>query len=174
MAQPELVLGLIVQNANAHQSGFGPQWEVTQTFWNAPTRENEDEATAHLTFEGTRDQYIAGMPEDIVAKINAESWEEDWLVMQLPGRMDTQRALIADYGNYVSRFDRIADYFKDYQPPAMMIWGRHDSFFDLGETVSWMETLPRMETHILDAGHFVLETEAPKAAHLIVDFITNH
>jgi transcription initiation factor TFIIIB Brf1 subunit/transcription initiation factor TFIIB len=30
-------------------------------------------------------------------------------VMRLPGRMDTQRALIADYAHYVARFDTIAE-----------------------------------------------------------------
>jgi pimeloyl-ACP methyl ester carboxylesterase len=52
-----------------------------------------------------------------------------------------------------------------------MIWGRHDSFFDIEETVSWMRDLPRMEAHIIDAGHVVLETEAQKAAALMTDFL---
>src|SRR5690606_26569523 len=119
------------------------------------------------------DQYVAQEPGDIVARINPGSWEEDWRVMQLPGRMATQRAHIADYGNYVSRSGAIAEYLNNHQPPAMMLWGRHDSFFDLAETVSWMKALPRMEAHILDAGHFVLETEAPRAAQLMIDFIAN-
>ncbi len=29
MSAPERVLGLVVQNANAHRTGFGPQWEDT-------------------------------------------------------------------------------------------------------------------------------------------------
>ena len=29
MQAPEQVLGLIVQNANAHRTGFGPQWDAT-------------------------------------------------------------------------------------------------------------------------------------------------
>src|SRR5687767_953173 len=30
MQAPERVLGLIVQNANAHRTGLGPQWDATQ------------------------------------------------------------------------------------------------------------------------------------------------
>jgi pimeloyl-ACP methyl ester carboxylesterase len=137
MQAPEQVLGLIVQNANAHRTGIGPQWAETQAFWSQPNRENEAAATGHLTFEGTRDQYLAGVPEDVAERIPAENWEEDWRVMSLPGRMDTQRALIADYGNYVERFDAIAEYLARRQPPALMLWGRHDAFFDLAETLSW-------------------------------------
>jgi hypothetical protein len=65
-------------------------------------------------------------------------------VMQLPGRMDTQRALVWDYGNYVAQFAEIAAYLARWQPPSLMVWGRHDPFFDLAEILSWMRALPRM------------------------------
>jgi pimeloyl-ACP methyl ester carboxylesterase len=171
MQAPDLVLGFIIQNANAHGSGMGPAWKATQDFWANPDPDNEAKATAHLTFEGTRDQYVADVPDDVAAQIASESWEEDWRVMQRPGNMETQRALIADYGNYVARFDEIADYLQRRQPRALMLWGRHDTFFDLAETLSWMRALPRMEAHILDGPHFLLETHADRTASLMVDFL---
>ena len=136
MQRPELVRGLIIQNANAHSTGQGPGRDDTRAFWAHPTTDNEAKATAHLTFEGVRDQYVAGVPEA------------------------------------VARFDAISDYLRTSQPPALMVWGRHDIFFDLAETVSWMEDLPRMEAHILDGGHFLLETHGPTAAVLMTDFVT--
>ena len=171
MDAPELVSGLIIQNANAHRTGFGPQWRDTITYWSQPTPENEAAATAHLTSEGIRDQYIAGVPPDVAAGIAPQSWAEDWRVMCLPGRMETQRALIADYASYVARFDAIAAYLSAHQPPALMLWGRHDAFFDIAETLSWMQALPRMEAHIFDAGHLLLETHAAPAATLMAEFI---
>jgi pimeloyl-ACP methyl ester carboxylesterase len=171
MAAPDHVLGLIVQNANAHRSGLGPQWADTMAFWSAPDARNEAAATAHLTPEGIRAQYVSGVPDDIAARISPDVWEEDWRVMSLPGRMATQRALIADYAHHVARFDAIAGYLAERQPPALMVWGRHDAFFDIAETVSWMKALPRMEAHILDGGHLLLETHAEKAAALMADFI---
>jgi pimeloyl-ACP methyl ester carboxylesterase len=172
MQAPEQVLGLIVQNANAHRTGLGPQWDATQApYWSHPTPENEAAATAHLTFEGTRDTYLSGCPPDVAARISPAIWEEDWRVMNLPGRMDTQRALVKDYGNYVGRFDAIADYLARRQPPSLMLWGRHDPFFELAEVVSWMQALPRMEAHVLDGGHKLLETHAAVAASLMLAFI---
>jgi pimeloyl-ACP methyl ester carboxylesterase len=85
--------------------------------------------------------------------------------------MDTQRALIRDYGQYVARFGAIAEYLARWQPPALMIWGRHDPFFDLPEVLSWMQTLPRMEAHVLDAGHKLLETHSAVAVSLMLNFI---
>jgi pimeloyl-ACP methyl ester carboxylesterase len=172
MQAPERVLGLIIQNGNAHRTGLGPQWDETQApYWAQPTPENEAAATAHLTFEGTRGTYTTGAPPDVVARMSPEIWEEDWRVMNLPGRMDTQRALIKDYGKYVERFGAIADYLARRQPPALMLWGRHDPFFELAEVLSWMQALPRMEAHVLDGGHKLLETHAAVAVSLMVDFI---
>jgi pimeloyl-ACP methyl ester carboxylesterase len=171
MQAPEQVLGLIIQNANAHRTGLGSQWEPVMAYWSHPNPENEAAATAHLTFEGVRNGYLGGMPPDVAARVPAEGWEEDWRVMNLPGRMDTQRALVRDYGNYVARFDEIAAYLARWQPPSLMVWARHDPFFDLAEILSWMRALPRMEAHVLDAGHKLLETHAAPAASLMADFI---
>jgi pimeloyl-ACP methyl ester carboxylesterase len=170
MQAPAQVLGLIVQNANAHRTGWGPGWAATQAYWSQPSRENEAQATAHLTLEGTRDTYTCGVAAALARRIPAEHWEEDWRVMNLPGHMDTQRALIRDYGRYAERFGAIADYLERWQPPALMVWGRHDIYFDLAEVLSWMRALPRMEAHVLDGGHLLLETHAAAAVALMLGF----
>lgn len=171
MKAPELVEGLIIQNANAHRTGFGPTWKATLDFWAEPTAENMQAATTHLTFEGTRDQYIAGVPPEVAATVDPAGWIEDWRVMCLAGRIDLHKGLVADYGRYADRFDDVADYLADHQPPALLLWGRHDVFFDLAEVHSWMLDLPRMEAHIFDAGHLMLETHAPQAAELMLKFV---
>ncbi|RWB32892.1 alpha/beta hydrolase [Mesorhizobium sp.] len=171
MQAPELVSGLIIQNANAHRTGFGPLWDAALKFWSEPTKENEAAATPDLTFEFTREQYTGGLPEEVAATIKGEPWVEDWRVMNLPGRMETHRALIGDYKNHAARFDAIAGYLEKWQPPALMLWGRHEPYFDIAETLSWMQDLPRMEAHIFDGGHFLLETHAEPALSLMMDFI---
>jgi pimeloyl-ACP methyl ester carboxylesterase len=168
---PERIRGLIVQNANAHSAGMGAQWADTIDFWESPTAAAEGKATAHLTLEGTRDQYVAGVPPDVAARIDPSTWEEDWRVMSLPGRLDMQRALVLDYRRHVARFGAIASYLAEHQPPALMIWGRHDAFFDVDETLCWVKALPRMEAHILDGPHFLLETHAHECTALISRFV---
>ncbi|MFI7492139.1 alpha/beta fold hydrolase [Micromonospora echinaurantiaca] len=76
-----------------------------------------------------------------------------------------------DYRHHVARFGEIADYLARWQPPALMLWGRHDIFFDLAETLSWLRALPRMEAHILDGPHFLLETHPVECAALMDAFI---
>lgn len=171
MRDPHRVLGLIIQNANAHRTGFGPTWRDTIAYWKTPSKENEQRATAHLTFEGTRDQYVGGIPDDIASGISADNWIEDWRTMSQPGHLGLQRALIKDYGCYADRFEYIARYLREHQPPALMLWGRHDTFFDCAEILSWLQDLPRMEAHVLDGPHMLLETHAAVCAELIVDFV---
>ena len=171
MRDSSRVLGLVVQNANAHRTGFGPQWRDTITFWETPSKENEQKAMAHLSFEGVRDQYVGGIPQDIASRISADNWMEDWRVMSQPGHLALQRALVKDYGRYADRFDDIAAYLRQHQPPALLLWGRHDSFFDSAEILSWLQDLPRMEAHIFDGPHFLLETHAAQCAELMLDFV---
>ncbi|WP_406246400.1 hypothetical protein ACI7YT_14605 [Microbacterium sp. M] len=88
--------------------------------------------------------YLSGAPSDVTASIPAERGEEDWQVLNLPGQMEIQRALVTDYATCVTRW---------------------------AETVSWMHDLSRMEAHVLDAGHLLLETHSAVAAPLTLDFI---
>ena len=168
---PRRIRGLVVQNANAHESGMGPQWSATRAYWADPTSEHEAEATAHLSVDGVREQYVGGVPRDIAERIDPRVWENDWRIMSLPGRLELQRALVLDYRNHVARFGEIADYLARWQPPALMLWGRHDVFFGLEETLSWMKALPRMEAHVLDGPHFLLETHAAECAALMRAFV---
>ncbi|HEU5210428.1 MAG TPA: alpha/beta hydrolase [Longimicrobiales bacterium] len=169
--QPHRIRSLIVQNANAHESGMGPAWSATREYWDDPTPEREAAATAHLTMEGTRDQYVAGVPADIVECIDPANWEEDWRIMSLPGRLQMHRALVLDYRTHFARFGAVAQYLAREQPPSLMLWGRHDAFFDVEETLSWMKALPRMEAHILDGPHFLLETHPDECAALMSAFV---
>ena len=172
MRDPRRVLGLIIQNANAHRTGFSPQWQDTINYWQNPSKETERAATAHLTFEGVRDQYIGGIPDDVASRITDQWWVEDWRTMSKPGHLELNRALVADYGRYAARFEEINRYLREQQPPALMLWGRHDIFFDIAEVLSWIQDLPRMEAHILDGPHLLLETHAAQCAELIVDFVS--
>jgi len=168
---PRKIRSLIIRNANAHESGMGPQWVPVRAYWADPTPEREAEVTAFLTFEGTRNQYVDGVPEDIAKRIDPQLWEEDWRIMSLPGRLETHLALVLDNRAHVARFRDIANYLARWQPAALMLWGRHDILFELEETLSWMKALPRMEAHILDGPHLPLETSSVECAALMSDFV---
>ena len=93
------------------------------------------------------------------------------LIARLLARPGCDAVYVLVRESSLARFDALADYLKRRQPPSLMIWARHDPFFELAEIMSWMQALPRMEAHILDAGHKLLETHAAAAAALMVDFV---
>lgn len=170
--EPARIRGLIIQNANAHISGFGPQWADTRAHWADPQDARlAARAAAHLTFEGTRDQYIGGVPDRLKPRFDPERWREDWARMSEPGRIDLQRRLILDYGRYVRRFPDIEAYLRANQPPSILLWGRHDAFFEMAEIMSYLADLEALDMHVFDGAHLLLETHADPCAQLIAAFL---
>lgn len=46
---------------------------------------------------------------------------------------DVQFQLFYDYRNHVARFADIVAYHSEHQPPCLVLWGRHDTFYDIAE-----------------------------------------
>lgn len=171
MRHPERVLGLVVQNGNAHEAGLGEVWDTTRRFWADPTEENRAAMPEWLDFSGTRNTYLGGVPEEVRVLHPRESWHFDWERLSRPGYVDLHFELFCDYRNHVARFDEIAAYHKKNQPPCLVLWGRHDPFFDLAEVLAYHEEMDRLDVHIYEAGHFLLETHAAEVAELLVPFV---
>jgi len=57
------------------------------------------------------------------------------------------------------------------QPRLLVIWGKHDPSFDPGEPERYRADVPGAQIHILDAGHFALDTKAGEIATLIRSFM---
>ena len=52
-----------------------------------------------------------------------------------------------------------------------MIWGKHDLSFDPGEPERYRKDVPKAIVHILDAGHFALDTKADEIAAIVREFM---
>jgi pimeloyl-ACP methyl ester carboxylesterase len=68
--------------------------------------------------------------------------------------------LFTDYRTHVARFGEIAHFHRTEQPPTLIAWGVHDPYYDLDEVIAYHRELPAVESHLLDAGHFLLETHS--------------
>lgn len=168
---PERVLGLIVQNGSAHDDGMGSQWDVARAYWADPSEANRARLPEWLNFEGVRDEYVSGVPERVRVLQPPESWHLDWDRMSRPGNLDAQFRLFRDYGSHVARFAELEEYHRTYQPPCLVLWGRHDVYFDLAEIMGYARVLDRLEMHVYDAGHMLLETHWPECAAVMRDFV---
>jgi pimeloyl-ACP methyl ester carboxylesterase len=171
---PDRILGLIVQNGNAHEEGLGEQWDTAKAYWADPSDETRAALPDWLNFAGTRDTYLAGLPEDLRVLQPPESWHLDWERMTRPGNLDAQFAVFRDYANHVARFDELAAYHHDHQPPALVLWGRHDPYFDINEVLAYHRALERVDAHIYNGGHLLLETHAVECAQLMRAFVLDN
>ena len=171
LARPDRVLGLIIQNGNAHEEGLGPDWEPNKAYWADPTPENRAKLPEWLNFDGVRNTYVGKIPDRLKPLFPPEGWHLDWERMSQPGLVEIQFRIFADYGNYVARFPEISAYHRDHQPPALMLWGRHDPYFEIEEVLAYARELDRMDMHIYDGAHLLLETHHQECAWLMVAFI---
>lgn len=57
---------------------------------------------------------------------------------------------------------------------ALIVWGRHEIFFTVQAAEAYKRDLPEAEVHILDAGHWALETHTPEVIDLVRDFFIRH
>lgn len=171
MSHPEKIERIIVQNGNAYQEGIGPEWDETKDYWQNPTPEKKKKVSAFLSEEGVKMQYTAGLSEELLARVSPELWMLDWERMKRPGNIDMQFELNCDYKNNIRMFPAFQEYFRTYQPPALVIWGKHDAFFRVLEAPCYKRDLPDAQIHILDGGHMVLETNFSEVVMLVEGFM---
>jgi pimeloyl-ACP methyl ester carboxylesterase len=60
---------------------------------------------------------------------------------------------------------------RETQPRLLVPWGKYDPFFDISEPEAYRRDVPSAHVHILDAGHFALDTAADEIAALVRRFV---
>jgi len=79
--------------------------------------------------------------------------------------------LFYDYRTNVAAYPTWQAWMKNYQPRLLVIWGKFDPSFDISEPEAYRSDVPMAEVHILEAGHFALDTRANEIAELVAGFV---
>lgn len=167
---PERVSAIITQSGNAYLEGFTPFWEVL--FAHANDRATyEPEVRKLLELDATTWQYTHGVPADRLALVSPDTWTLDQAYLDRPGNKEIQLQLFFDYKNNLDGYPEFQKYFAEHRPPTLITWGEHDEIFGADGARAYLRDLPDAELHLLDAGHFALETHGPEIAALIRDFL---
>ena len=111
------------------------------------------------------------MPDEDVERFAPENWLLDWAVLNQPGRIGYQLDLFGDYRTNVELYPAFQRFFREWQPPTLITWGRYDPFFTVAGAEAYRRDLPDAELHLLDAGHFALESHAPQIISHIREFL---
>jgi pimeloyl-ACP methyl ester carboxylesterase len=170
---PERVTALLIQNANAYEEGVTAVLKdvVLRAF---TERTPETEAKVRTLFElpSTQRQYLEGSEDP--SQVSPDAWQHAQWGMERPGNKDIQFALQANYGSNLQHYGEWHAYFRQHQPPALVVWGKGDFVFAEAGARAYGKDLATVELHLLNAGHFALETKAPEIAQYVRAFLQKH
>jgi pimeloyl-ACP methyl ester carboxylesterase len=169
LAQPEKVEALIVQDAVAHNEGLGSNWDKRRAFWE--DRHSNEEALRKnlLSLEATKRRHVGSDPN--VELYDPDLWTDEYAFLNSEGQAQIQSDLFFDYRTNVESYPLWQRWLRSAQPRLMVIWGRHDLSFESGEPERYRRDVPQAEVHVLEAGHFALDTKADEIASLVDRFM---
>ena len=166
LLHPERVTGLIVQNGNAYEEGLREFWDPIKKYWAKP---EDPTAIAYMVEpERTRWQYENGVSDKTL--LDPNTWTLDQMLLDRPGNANIQADLMYDYGTNLALYPKFQAFFREYQPPTLIVWGKNDFVFPPEGATPYSRDLKTIETHLLDTGHFALETHGEEIASRIEEF----
>lgn len=169
---PQRIESIIIQNGNAYEEGLREFWEPLKAYWKNRSLETAKPLRDFLTLDTTKWQYVHGTRNQEV--ISPDNWIIDQTLLDRTGNLDIQLQLFYDYGSNPPLYPKWQKYFRQYQPPALIVWGKNDVIFPADGAYPYQKDLSNVEFHLLDTGHFALEEDMQTIAPLIRDFLAKN
>jgi pimeloyl-ACP methyl ester carboxylesterase len=169
LAHPERVQALIVQDAVAHNEGLGANWATRRAFWADRPAHEEALRKNLLSLETTKTRHVGDDPKTEL--YDPDLWTDEYAFLNAPGQVQIQSDLFYDYRTNVDAYPKWQAWLQKTQPKLLVLWGKHDLSFDLGEPERYRKDVPNAAVYILDAGHFALDTKADEIAALVRKFM---
>ena len=168
--QPARITALISQNGNAYLDGITPFWEPLLAFAEDGVT-NAEPVRASLEPAGPHWAYTHGVPADRLDRVSPDNWTIDQAGLDRPGNKEIQLTLFRDYRFNLELYPKFQEYFRTHQPPTLAVWGAHDEIFGPDGARAFARDLPDAEIHLLDAGHFALESSGEEITNLVRSFL---
>lgn len=170
LENPTAITGIITQNGNGYDAGFVDSfWKPVWAYQREQTPETEAAVRVCLTVDAIRWQYLTGVPDETL--VDPESWYHDYALISRPGNEQVQLKLLLDYATNSALYPRLHEYFRDSGVPLLAVWGRGDEIFGPAGAEAFAADLPDADIHLLDGGHFLLESASDQAIELIRTFL---
>ncbi len=167
---PEQISSLIVQNGNAYKEGLKDFWIPIRKYWKNRTAENAEPLAGFISPDGVKWQYTHGVRNEDT--ISPDNWNVDLRHLTRDGNPSIQLALFYDYQNNVPYYPEWQAYFRKYQPPTLIVWGKNDYIFPADGAYPYKRDLKNVEFNLLDTGHFALEEDGKIIAAKIRAFLS--
>jgi pimeloyl-ACP methyl ester carboxylesterase len=170
MQQPQRIAALIIQNGDIYEDELGPKYAALQEYFRNPTAAEKSKLAAAITEDGFRDEFLNEVRPELAELIAPDLWKLHWSLMT-PRRREIALNVIAGLGGNLSWFPRYQAYLREHRPPALIVWGPQDGYMPEGSARAYLRDLPEAELHLLDGGHWLLETNLDEVVALSRDFL---
>lgn len=171
LANPERIRGLITQNAVAHNEGLGDNWIPRRAFWRDRAAHESDLRNNLLSLAAAKLRHVGKDPH--IELYNPDSWVDEFAFLSAPGQQQIQSDLFYDYRTNITEYPKWQRWLQQTSPRLLVLWGKYDPSFDLGEPERYRIDVPSSEVHVLEAGHFALDTKADEIAALTSEFMNS-
>jgi pimeloyl-ACP methyl ester carboxylesterase len=173
-AHPDRITAIVVQNGNAYDEGLDNDfWKPIKAYWKEPnSTEKRDSIRGLLTYEATKWQYTHGVKNPEL--VSPDGAAHDQFLLDRKGNDEIQLDLFLSYGSNPPLYPRWQEYFRKHQPPVLIAWGKNDKIFPADGAEPYKRDLKTLEFHLLDAGHFALESNGDEIASLMREFLGKH
>jgi pimeloyl-ACP methyl ester carboxylesterase len=171
MKAPERVAALIIQNGDIYEDALGPKYEWLKAYWSNPTPEGRETMAQNVSEEGFRDEFVGELPGHLTERVSPDLWTLHWSLMRQPPRPEIVVGIFEDQASTLADFPRMQAYLRDHRPPTLIAWGPHDGYMPEGSARAYLRDLPDAELHLLDGGHWALETNLDEIVTLARDFL---
>jgi pimeloyl-ACP methyl ester carboxylesterase len=157
LTNPRSILAIVTQNGNGYEAGFEQAfWKPLREYWYNQNPRTETAVRQALTLDAIRRQYLHGVPDPSL--VSPETWYHDHALISRPGNDLVQLRLFADYASNLAVYPRLHAYLRESGVPLMALWGRNAEVFGPAGALAFTDDLPDAEIHLLDGGHFLLES----------------
>jgi pimeloyl-ACP methyl ester carboxylesterase len=166
---PGAVTAIVTQSGNGYDAGFVDSfWRTVWDYQQEQTPETEAAIRQALTLDVTRWQYVTGVADQTL--VSPDAWHHDYNLLMRPGNDQIQLALFRDYSSNPPLYPDLHEYLRSSAVPVLAVWGRGDEIFGPAGAEAFAQDAVDAEIHLLDGGHFLLESAGPEVAALVRDF----
>jgi pimeloyl-ACP methyl ester carboxylesterase len=169
LRHPERVDAIIVQNAVSHEVGLGPLWETRRQYWANRNAYAEQLRANLISPEAAKQRHVGHDPHP--ERYDPDAWTDESAFLSRPGQARIQEDLFYDYRTNVASYPAWQAYMQKYQPPLLVIWGKYDPSFTVEGAWAYQQDVKHAEVHLLDAGHFAMDTKNDEVAALTLTFL---
>ena len=168
---PERVVALVIQNGDIpYEDALGPKYAEIESTWTLPADEMRAKLAEAIQEPVFKEEFLNAVDATLAERIPPDLWQLHWSLMT-PKRREIAIDLIAGLKDNRAWFPKHRQYLREHRPPTLIVWGPHDHYMPEQSAKAYLRDLPDAELHLLDGGHWLLETHLDEVVPLLRDFL---